>query len=121
MNFKMMGRFMSQMIAIEAVFVLPALGISLARGEWNAVDGFLCALVLMLAVSGILYAICRKSEKLFGARECLPRSERCSPHCIQLLDFVILRLVVLYELTLNCRSSRVLSCLLCEVALSAPL
>ena len=69
MNYKMMGRFMSQIIAIEAVFLLPALAISLGNGEWKAVDGFLATLGIMLVLSGLLYAICRKSGKLFGARE----------------------------------------------------
>ena len=41
MNFKMMGRFLAQIIAIEGVFMLPALGISIGYGEWNAVRAFL--------------------------------------------------------------------------------
>ncbi len=69
MNYKMMGRFMAQMVAIEAVFMIPALGISLYAGEWAAVRGFLWALAAMLAVSGILYALCRKAGRIFGARE----------------------------------------------------
>ena len=69
MNFKMMGRFMSQIITIEAVFLLPALAISLGNGEWSAVSGFLYTLAIMLGIAGILYALCRKSGKLFGARE----------------------------------------------------
>ena len=69
MNYKMMGRFMSQMVAIEAVFILPAMGISLYNREWDAVRGFLWALVAMLLLSGVLYAICRKAGRIFGARE----------------------------------------------------
>lgn len=41
MNFKMMGRFIGQIIAIEAVLMLPALGISFFSGEQAAVMGFL--------------------------------------------------------------------------------
>ena len=69
MNVKMMGKFISQIIAIEAVFMLPALGISLYYGETAAVKGFLMTLVILLAVTCTLYFICRKAGSLFGARE----------------------------------------------------
>ena len=69
MNFKMIGRFMSQIIAIEAVFLLPALFISLGHGEQAAVRAFLYTLGVMLVAAGLLYTICRKAGKLFGARE----------------------------------------------------
>ena len=69
MNYKMMGRFIAQIVAIESVFMLPALGISVYRGEWNAVKGFVYTLGLMLLVSGILFGLCRKAGRLFGARE----------------------------------------------------
>ncbi len=69
MNNKMMGRFLAQIIAIEAVFMLPALGISLGCGEWDAVKGFLYALAVMLVLSSVLFALCRKADRLFGARE----------------------------------------------------
>ncbi len=69
MNYKMMGRFIGQTIAIEAVMLLPALGISLFGGEQNALKGFLIALIIMVALSGILLAVCRESKRIFGARE----------------------------------------------------
>ena len=69
MNVKMMGKFLSQIIAIEAVFLLPALGISLYRGEMAAVEGFLYTLGIMILLGGILFLSCRKAGKLFGARE----------------------------------------------------
>jgi len=69
MNFKMMGRFLSQIIAIEAVFMLPALAISAAGGEWNAVRGFLYTLAIMLVLGGGMFLLCRKAGRLFGARE----------------------------------------------------
>ena len=69
MNYKMMGRFLSQIIGIEAVFLLPALFISVGYGEWNAVRGFLYTLAIMAALGGGLFLICRKAGKLFGARE----------------------------------------------------
>jgi len=69
MNFKMMGRFISQIIAIEAAFMVPALFISLGYGEGPAINAFLITIGIMLALSGILYALCRKAGRLFGAQE----------------------------------------------------
>ena len=48
MNVKMMGKFISQIIAIEAIFMIPALLISLFCGETAAVNGFLLTLGIML-------------------------------------------------------------------------
>ena len=69
MNFKIMGRFSAQIVAIEAAFMVPALLISLGYGEWPAVKAFAITIGIMLALSGICYALCRRAEKLFGARE----------------------------------------------------
>ena len=69
MNVKMMGKFISQIIAIEAVFMIPALVISLCYGEMAAVDGFLLTLGIMVLVAGLLFFTCRKAGRLFGARE----------------------------------------------------
>ena len=69
MNFKMMGRFLAQIIGIEAAFMLPALFISLGYGEHNAVLGFLYTLGIMVVVGGMLFLVCRKAGRLFGARE----------------------------------------------------
>ena len=69
MNFKMIGRFLAQIVAIEAVFMIPALCISLGYGEQEAVRAFLITLAIMLVVGGTLYLICRKAGKLFGTRE----------------------------------------------------
>ena len=69
MNVKMMGKFLSQIIAIEAVFMIPALVISLCYGESAAVAGFAWTLVIMAAVAGGLFYGCRKAGRLFGARE----------------------------------------------------
>ena len=69
MNYKMMGRFIAQIIAIELVFLLPPLGISLFYGEWDAVRGFVCTIAISGALSGLLYGLCRRAGRLFGARE----------------------------------------------------
>ena len=50
MNFKMMGRFLAQIIGIEAAFMLPALFISVGYGEQASVKGFLYTLAIMLVL-----------------------------------------------------------------------
>ncbi len=69
MNFKMMGRFLAQIIAIEGVFMLPAMAISIGYGEWHVVQAFICTLGILLAVSGFLFVLCRRTGSIFGARE----------------------------------------------------
>ena len=69
MNYKMIGRFLAQIISIEAAFLLPALGISIGCGEWDAVRGFTYTLAIMVVPAGLLFIICRKAGRLFGVRE----------------------------------------------------
>ena len=69
MNYKMMGRFIGLIIAIEAVFMIPALLISAFYGEFSAVQGFVITLIIMLASGGLLLLTCRNAKRIFGARE----------------------------------------------------
>ena len=69
MNYKMMGKFLSQIAALEAVFLIPALVLSLCFGEYNATFGFGIALAVAAAAGGLLYLLCRKAGKSFGIRE----------------------------------------------------
>ncbi len=69
MNFKMMGRFIAQIITIEAVFMLPALGISVFFGEWSAAAGFGYTVGIILVLAAVLFALCRRARRIFGARE----------------------------------------------------
>ena len=69
MNYKMTGKFISQIIAIEAVFMLPALLICAFCRETAAMFGFLYAIGITLAIAGLLYLLCRKAGRLFNARD----------------------------------------------------
>lgn len=69
MNYKMMGRFLAQILALEALFMLPPLGISLYCGETMAVRGFLITLGIATALSAILAALCRGAPSVFRARD----------------------------------------------------
>ena len=69
MNYKMVGRFLSQIIAIEGVFMIPALLIGLFADNTATVLAFVYTLLIIAAVAAILYGLCHKASKLFSARE----------------------------------------------------
>lgn len=69
MNYKMMGRIISQILFLEAVFMLPALLISLFEQNVPAIWGFLISIVGSAATSGLLFGICRRAIRRFYARE----------------------------------------------------
>ena len=69
MNYKMMGRFLAQILALEGIFMLPALIISLSCGDGMAVKGFLVTLGILLAIVVVLSLVCRGAPSAFHARE----------------------------------------------------
>ena len=69
MNYRMIGRFLAQILAVEGIFMIPAAVISLACHETQALHGFLCSLFAIAAVDAVLYTVCRKAESNFYAKE----------------------------------------------------
>lgn len=69
MNYKMIGRFIAQILTIEGIFMIPATLISLWCSEWNAMYGFLFALAAIIVTVCILFTVCRKAPKALDARE----------------------------------------------------
>ena len=69
MNYKMMGRFIAQILMVEAVFMLPATIISLCYGEYPAMWGFLITLAACCLVSAVLHLICKGAPSAFYAKE----------------------------------------------------
>ena len=69
MNYKMMGRFLAQILSLEAVFMFPALCISLYYGETMAIKGFLIAIAIAAAVSALLHGVCKGAPSAFYAKE----------------------------------------------------
>jgi len=69
MNYKMIGRFIAQILTIESVFMIPALIISLCCGEHNAVVGFLITLAIMLVLEAVLFWLCRGAPNAFYVKE----------------------------------------------------
>ena len=69
MNYKMMGRFISQILMVESLFMVPAGLISLGYGEWNAMWSFAAAMGITLIVSVILHIWCKGAPSAFYAKE----------------------------------------------------
>ena len=69
MNYKMMGRFIAQILMVEAVFMIPALFISLGFGEYSAMWSFLITIAICGVVSAVLHLICKGAPSAFYAKE----------------------------------------------------
>lgn len=69
MNYKMMGKLISQIQFVEAVFMIPALAICLYDGDLNAASAFGLSISIIAVVSVAMFLICRKAQKKFYARE----------------------------------------------------
>lgn len=65
----MVGRFIAQVLFVEAIFMLPALVLALASGEMGAARAFGLSLLMTAALAGGLYGLCRNAAKGFYARE----------------------------------------------------
>ncbi len=69
MNYKMMGRFLAQVLFIEVMLMLPALAISVYCGDSMAIKGFLVSMAVGAGTAGVLYLICRGAPSAFYAKE----------------------------------------------------
>ena len=64
-----MGKFLSQILIVEAGFMVPALLISLYTGSRAAVYGFGLSILITAGVGAVMYYFCRNSTRRFFARE----------------------------------------------------
>ena len=69
MNYRMMGRFLAQILAIEGVLMIPAMAISLFDGDGMAVRGFLCSILMAAIIAAVLWRTCRGAPSAFYAKE----------------------------------------------------
>ncbi len=69
MNYKMMGRFIAQILFIEGILMIPAMLISLFCGDAMAVRGFLWTLGIIFAIAALGWAACRTAPNAFHAKE----------------------------------------------------
>ena len=69
MNYKMIGRFIAQLLSMEGVFLIPALAISLGYKSYLAAWAFMVTIAIVAAVAGALFLLCRKAPNALSARE----------------------------------------------------
>ena len=69
MNYKMMGRFLAQILFIEAALMIPALGISLYCGDTQASVAFFISILVGTVVACILHLFCKGAPTAFYAKE----------------------------------------------------
>lgn len=69
MNYKTIGRIISQILFIEAVLMLPALFIGLHDGVHKANNAFVATMLITALAAAVLYALCRKATSNFRAKE----------------------------------------------------
>lgn len=69
MNYKMMGRFLSQILFLEAAFMIPALLIAVFCREQKAIYGFLAGFAVTVVLAALLHLGCRNAVRRFQARE----------------------------------------------------
>lgn len=69
MNYKMMGRFISHILFVEAFFMLPALLVSLGYREPGAAEAFVVTIALIFAIALVLHQLCKGAPSAFRAKE----------------------------------------------------
>ena len=70
MNYKMVGKLLSRILMVEAVFMIPSVGIGIYDRDYRTVSSFLLSIGIILAIAAILSLLCRHSvRKGFYARE----------------------------------------------------
>ena len=69
MNYKMMGRFISKILMVEAAFMVPAMLISLYEGEFASVRAFMWTLAAIVLLVVLLMWLCKGSKNKFYAKE----------------------------------------------------
>ena len=69
MNYRIIGKILGQLAALEAVCMVPAAVISLGFGEWRAAGALGLAMAAALVCAGLLWGLCRNARRSFGATE----------------------------------------------------
>ncbi len=69
MNYRLMGRFIGKILLVEAVFMVPALLISLWEREQAVVRAFFWSIGITAVLAWLLVVLCRTSKNKFYARE----------------------------------------------------
>lgn len=69
MNKKIIARYIALILLIEAVFMVPALLISLFDRSFGGAIAFVISIAIVLAVAGVLHLLSRSASPAFNSRE----------------------------------------------------
>lgn len=69
MNYKMVGRFIAQIMTIETLFMVPAFIISLVYHETDTIRGFIYTLSILFSADIVLFQFCKGAPSAFYAKE----------------------------------------------------
>ncbi|MBE6767913.1 MAG: TrkH family potassium uptake protein [Ruminococcaceae bacterium] len=69
MNYKMMGRLIGSILAIEGVFMIPAVLLCLHDGVQKTAQAFLLTIAITLVLGAVLLLLSRRATRGFYARE----------------------------------------------------
>lgn len=69
MNYKMIGRILALILAVEAIFMIPAFLICVADGDRAAAHAFLLSMAAIGLVSLLLHLLSRRADRRFYAKE----------------------------------------------------
>ena len=69
MNYKMIGKFIGKILLVEAVFMLPAVAISLYYREMVAARALFISALVTALIGGVMVAVTRGTRRGFHAKE----------------------------------------------------
>lgn len=69
MNFRMIGRIISFILVVEAVFMIPALLLCAFSGQTASSTAFLISIIIIMAAAFLLWVLTGKAQKGFYSRD----------------------------------------------------
>ena len=69
MNFRMIGRIISFILIVEAVFMIPALLLCAFSGQTASSTAFLISIIIIMAAAFLLWVLTGKAQKGFYSRD----------------------------------------------------
>ena len=69
MNYKIVGRIISKILALEALFMVPSAVICAVDDNMKTCVAFLISIAVTLASAGLMYAVGRNAKRAFYAKE----------------------------------------------------
>lgn len=69
MNYKMIGRFLAQILTVEGIFMIPAIVVCLMYNEISTLRSFLWTILIICTVVIVLFLTCRQAKRGFYAKE----------------------------------------------------